>query len=163
MGLGVRQLGLRPWYERRGWTFTNDPGSRTDADWLKYASIRGGIIGAQQAQARDDLKRVWPDVIFSADNYAAHAVMDGADPMNQGANDIPATHVFLDWGVGRLGAIAGISIEKSHNPTAPVALAMNGQLFGAPSPAPCSATATEGCSIPCSPPASTVTGGSTGA
>ena len=37
-----------PWYERRGWTFTNDPGSRPDADWLKYASIRGGIIGASR-------------------------------------------------------------------------------------------------------------------
>jgi len=123
-----------PWYERRGWTFTNDPASRPDADWLKYASIRGGIIGAQQLQARDDLKRVWPNLVFSTDNYAAHAVMDGAEPMNQAANDIPATHVFLDWGVGRLGAIAGIFIEKSHNPTAPVALAMNGQLAGGPIP-----------------------------
>ncbi len=88
-----------PWYERRGWTFTDDPGSRPDADWLKYASIRGGIIGAQQAQARDDLKRVWPDVVFSADNYAAHAVMDGAEPMNQGGQRHPR-HPCLP-GLGR--------------------------------------------------------------
>ena len=60
--------------------------------------------------------------------------MDGADPMNQRTNDIPATHVFLDWGTGRLGTLSGLYIEKSHDPTAHLAVAMNGQLMGGPMP-----------------------------
>ena len=102
-----------PWYEARGWRFTDDPVAGTDDEWRRYATIRGGIIGARQAEAHADIKRVWPDVTFSADNYAAFAVMDGADPMNQRTNDILATHVFLDWGTGRLGTLGGLYIEKS--------------------------------------------------
>jgi hypothetical protein len=123
-----------PWYEARGWKFTNDPAAGSDEDWRRYATIRGGIIGERQAEAHADFKRVWPDATFSADNYAALAVMDGADPMNQRTNDIPATHVFLDWGTGRLGTLSGLYIEKSHDPTAHLAVAMNGQLMGGPMP-----------------------------
>jgi hypothetical protein len=123
-----------PWYEARGWKFTDDPAAGTDEAWRRYATIRGGIIGARQAAAHADFKRVWPDAVFSSDNYAALAVMDGADPMNQRTNDIPATHVFLDWGTGRLGTLSGLSIEKSHDPTAHLAVAMNGQLMGGPMP-----------------------------
>ncbi len=125
-----------PWYEARGWKFTDDPGAGADAAWRRYATIRGGIIGERQAEAHADIKRVWPDAAFSADNYAAFAVMDGADPMNQRTNDIPATHVFLDWGTGRLGTLGGLYIEKSHDPTAHLAVAMNGQLMGGPMPSP---------------------------
>ena len=123
-----------PWYEARGWKFTNNPGAGNDEDWRRYGNIRDGIIGSRQSEAHADLKRVWPDVVFSADNYAAFAVMDGADPMNQQTNDIPATHVFLDWGTGRLGTLSGLYIEKSFNPTAQLAVAMNGQLMGGPMP-----------------------------
>ncbi|MGP0069947.1 MAG: hypothetical protein ACLQGP_40895 [Isosphaeraceae bacterium] len=123
-----------PWYEARGWKFTDDPAAGTDDAWRRYATIRGGIIGARQAEAHADFKRVWPDATFSADNYAAFAVMDGADPMNQRTNDIPATHVFLDWGTGRLGTLSALNIEKSHDPTAHLAVAMNGQLMGGPMP-----------------------------
>lgn len=125
-----------PWYEVRGWPFTNDPAAGTDEQWRRYATIRGGIIGERQAEAHADIRRVWPDVTFSADNYAAFAVMDGADPMNQRTNDIMATHVFLDWGAGRLATLCGLNIEKSLNPTAPLAVAMNGQLMGGPMPSP---------------------------
>jgi len=100
----------------------------------RYGTIRGSIIGSQQDQAHRDLKQVWPNVVFSTVNYAAFAAMDGADPMNQRTSDIPATHVFLDWGTGRLGAISGLCIEKSHDPTALLAVAMNGQLMGGPMP-----------------------------
>ena len=125
-----------PWYEARGWPFTDDPGAGTDDQWRRYATIRGGIIGARQAEAHADIKRIWPDVTFSADNYAAFAVMDGADPMNQRTNDILATHVFLDWGTGRLGTLSGLYIEKSLDPTTHLAVAMNGQLMGGPMPSP---------------------------
>ena len=77
-----------------------------------------------------------PTSTFSADNYAAFAVMDGADPMNQRTNDVLATHVFLDWGTGRLGTLGELYIEKSLDPTAHLAVAMNGQLMGGPMPSP---------------------------
>src|ERR687893_576808 len=43
------------WYEDRGWSFTNDPPSRPDHDWLKYLRIRNAVIGEQQKQASRDL------------------------------------------------------------------------------------------------------------
>lgn len=124
------------WYEARGWKYTPDPGSRPDDDWLKYMRIRCGMLGEQCAQAAKDIKTVWPDVVYSTDLYAPHAIMDGTDPWNQRCNDIPSTHVFVDWGYGKLGAMSGLYIEKAHDPTAKVAHAMNGQLFSARVPQP---------------------------
>ncbi|MBW3540989.1 MAG: hypothetical protein KY476_12020 [Planctomycetes bacterium] len=124
------------WYESRGWKFTNDPASRPADDWLKYMTIRCGIIAQQQARARDDLKSIWPGVVFSTDLYAPHAIMDGTDPLAQEVNDIPASHVFVDWGIDRLGAYSGVMLEKSHDPTSKLAHAMNGQLFAERVPQP---------------------------
>jgi len=124
------------WYEQRGWKYTDDPAGGSDEDWLKYMAIRCAILKENMAQAKQDLKRVWPDLVFSTDLYALHAIMDGTDPLNQQVNDVPATHVFVDWGIDRLGAYSGVMLEKAHDPTARVAHAMNGQLFGEPVPQP---------------------------
>ena len=118
------------WFQRRGWKFTDNPATRDDADWMKYMTIRCGIIGESQAQARDDLRTVWPNLNFETDIYAVAVVMDGADAMNQDVNDSPTTHVFLDWGIGRDFAGTELYIEKSNRPAANVAHAMNGQLMG---------------------------------
>ena len=120
------------WYEQRGWQFTDNPASRTDADWLKYMTIRCEIMKDCQRQARRDLKTPWPQATFSTDLYAPHAIMDGTDPLNQEVNDIPSSHVFVDWGIDRLGAYSGVQLEKSHDPSSRMAHAMNGQLFGDP-------------------------------
>ncbi|MBM3970210.1 MAG: hypothetical protein FJ302_10145 [Planctomycetes bacterium] len=120
------------WYEQRGWQFTDDPASRADDDWLKYMTIRCEIMRDCQRQARRDLKTPWPQATFSTDLYAPHAIMDGTDPLNQEVNDLPASHVFVDWGIDRLGAYSGVQLEKSHDPTSRMAHAMNGQLFGDP-------------------------------
>jgi len=139
--LGAWQSGFapwdtRPWYEARGWAFTDDPASRPDDDWLRYLRIRTSVIGEQQAQARRDLHAAWPAAVFAADCYAVHVVCDGADAMNQVPNDIPCTHVFADWGYPRSAVGSSIAIEKAHAPIAPVAHAMNGQLVGSPIPQP---------------------------
>jgi hypothetical protein len=124
------------WYARHGWKYTQDPASRDDADWMKYMTVRCGIMKEVNAQAKKDLKTVWPGVVFSTDLYAPQAVMDGTDPLNQQINDVPSSHVFLDWGVGKLGALSGLYLEKAHKPEAKIAHAMNGQLFGTPVPQP---------------------------
>jgi hypothetical protein len=126
----------KDWYEAHGWQYTDDPASRPDDDWMKYMTVRCRIIAENDAQARRDLRSVWPDVVFSTDLYAPHAVMDGTDPLNQQVNDFPSSHVFLDWGSGKLGALSGIYLEKAHEPTSRLAHAMNGQLFGTPVPQP---------------------------
>jgi hypothetical protein len=120
----------RQWYESRGWQFTSDIASRDDADWMRYMTIRCAVLKESMAQAKRDLKTVWPDMVFSTDLYAPHAIMDGTDPMNQEVNEIPSTHVFMDWGYGKLGVIGALYLEKAHQPTAKIAHAMNGQLFG---------------------------------
>lgn len=120
------------WYEERGWQFTDNPASRADDNWLKYMTIRCEIMKDCQRQARRDLKTPWPQGTFSTDLYAPHAIMDGTDPLNQEVNDIPSSHVFVDWGIDRLGAYSGVQLEKSHDPTSRMAHAMNGQLFGDP-------------------------------
>lgn len=120
------------WYEQRGWQFTDNPASRTDDDWLKYMTIRCEILKDNQRQARRDIKTPWPQATFSTDLYAPHAIMDGTDPLNQEVNDLPSSHVFVDWGIDRLGAYSGVQLEKSHDPTSRMAHAMNGQLFGDP-------------------------------
>jgi len=124
------------WYEQRGWDFTKDPAARPADDWMKYMRIRCAMLGEQNLQARQDIQTVWPECVFSTDLYAPHAIMDGTDPWNQQVNQIPSTHVFLDWGGGKLSAIGGLYLEKSHDPTAKVAHAMNGQLFGERVPQP---------------------------
>lgn len=124
------------WYAARGWQFTNDPGARPDDDWLKYMTIRTAIMAEQQGQAKQDLKHVWPEMVFSTDLYAPHAIMDGTDPLAQAVNDIPSSHVFVDWGIDRLGAYSGVALEKAHDPLSRLAHAMNGQLFSEPVPQP---------------------------
>ncbi len=124
------------WYEQRGWQFTDNPASRAGDDWLKYMTIRCEILKDCQRQARRDIKLPWSQATFSTDLYAPHAIMDGTDPLNQEVNDIPSSHVFVDWGIDRLGAYSGVQLEKSHDPTSRMAHAMNGQLFGEPVPAP---------------------------
>ena len=118
------------WYEARGWKFTDNPASRGDADWMKYMTVRSGIIGESQAQAKKDLRASWPEARFEADCYAVAVIMDGADAMNQLPNEAPTTHVFLDWGVGRDCTGTELYIEKSSMPTGNVAHAMNGRLMG---------------------------------
>lgn len=136
MASGFPNWDEQAWYESRGWPFTLDPASRDDADWMRYMTVRCDILGAQNAQARRDLQTVCPDLVFSTDLYAPHAIMDGTDPWNQRCNQIPSSHVFLDWGTGKLGVIGGVYLEKAHDPTAKLAHAMNGQLFGKRVPQP---------------------------
>ncbi|MBI1915933.1 MAG: hypothetical protein HYS12_14540 [Planctomycetes bacterium] len=126
----------KDWYEKRGWKYTGDPASRTAGDWLKYMTIRCAIMKEVDAMAKRDLKSIWPEVVFSTDLYAPQAIMDGTDPLNQQVNDVPSSHVFLDWGTGRSGALSGIYLEKAHDPLAKLAHAMNGQLFATPVPQP---------------------------
>ena len=118
-----------PWYASRGWKFTDDPAARPADDWMTYMRIRCGILKEQSNQAKKDVKTSWPDLVFSTDLYAPHAIMDGTDPLNQQVNDIPSSHVFVDFGIDRLGAYSGMMLEKAHNPQVKLAHAMNGQLF----------------------------------
>ena len=99
-------------------------------------TIRCGIMKERQKEASNDLKAVWPDVVFSTDLYAPHAIMDGTDPMNQEVNDVPSSHVFCDWGYGRAGVYSGIFLERTGDPTRPLAHAMNGQLENKTAPQP---------------------------
>ncbi len=133
---GIPNWDEHVWYESRGWSFTNDPGRRSEADWMKYMTVRTRILKEANAAARNDMKSVWPAVRFSTDLYAPHAIMDGTDPMNQEINDFPSTHVFLDWGTGKLGLIGALYLEKAHDPLAKIAHATNGQLFGDTVPQP---------------------------
>jgi hypothetical protein len=136
MASGFPNWDEQAWYQARGWQYTDDPGSRSDADWMKYLTVRCAIMKEQNAQACADLKRVWPSLVFSSDLYAPHAIMDGTDPLNQEVNDLPASHVFMDWGVGKLGALSGLYLEKCDDPTRKLAHAMNGQLMEARVPQP---------------------------
>lgn len=124
------------WYSARGWKYTQGPAARPAEDWMKYLTVRCGIMKEMNAQAKKDLKTVWPGLVFSTDLYAPHAVMDGTDPLNQEVNDVPSSHVFVDWGTSRAGALSGLYLEKAHNPTLPIAHAMNGQLFAETVPQP---------------------------
>jgi len=136
MASGFPNWDEKTWYEDRGWQYTQDIASRSDEDWMRYMTIRCGILGQRNAQAASDLKTVWPGTVFSTDLYAPHAIMDGTDPLNQRVNDIPSSHVFVDWGIDRLGAYSGIMLEKAHAPASKLAHAMNGQLFGRRVPQP---------------------------
>ena len=136
MASGFPNWDEKPWYEARGWNYTQDIAAGSDADWMKYMTIRAAIIKENNSWAKRDLKAVWPNLVFSTDLYAPQAVMDGTDPLNQQVNDIPSTHVFMDWGVGKAGVIGALYLEKAHDPTAKIAHAMNGQLEGATVPQP---------------------------
>lgn len=136
MASGFPNWDEKAWYKARGWDWTDDPASRSAADWMKYMTVRCAIIKEVNGFAKRDLKTVWPGVVFSTDIYAPQAIMDGTDPLNQQVNDVPSSHVFLDWGVGRSGALSGIYLEKAHDPASKLAHAMNGQLFGKPAPQP---------------------------
>ena len=83
---------------------------------MKYMEIRCDILRENMQWARQDLKTVWPTSVFSTDLYAIWALGDGTDPLNQAANDIPSTHVFIDWGQGKLGVIGGsiIGVIAGH-------------------------------------------------
>ncbi|HEX3314509.1 MAG TPA: hypothetical protein VHR72_06420, partial [Gemmataceae bacterium] len=118
----------KDWYESRGWKYTQDIAAGSDADWRKYMTIRCGILKERMKEASLDLKTVWPEMVFSTDLYAPFAIMDGTDSLNQQVNDVPASHVFADWGYGRAGVYSGIFIERAGDPTRPMAHAMNGQL-----------------------------------
>jgi hypothetical protein len=124
------------WYEDRGWKYTDDPASRPDADWMKYMDVRCDIIRESNEFARAVLKAFVAGVPFATDLYALHAVMDGTNALSQTVNDIPTTHVFLDWGMSRAGVIGAAYLEKAHDPTAKVAHATNGQLMEATVPQP---------------------------
>lgn len=126
----------QPWYEARGWKYTNDIAKQSDADFMKYMDIRTGIIRENNFLAKHDLKAALPNVPFSTDLYAPQAIMDGTDPLSQEVNAIPASHVFLDWGTGKAGIIGALYLEKAHDPAAKIAHAANGQLFGAGVPQP---------------------------
>ena len=136
MASGFPNWDEKDWYKARGWDWTNNPGARPADDWMKYMTVRCRIIKEVNGFAKRDLKTVWPALVFSTDIYAPQAIMDGTDPLNQQVNDIPSSHVFLDWGVGRAGALSGIYLEKAHDPASKLAHAMNGQLFGKPVPQP---------------------------
>lgn len=134
MASGFPTWAAKPWYEARGWEFTHDIASRSDADWMKYMTIRCAIIKENYDQARKDIKTVWPEAVWAGDLYAPQAVMDGTDPLNQQVNDIPTSHVFFDFFGGPLSVPGQIYLEKAHDPLAHVAHAMNGQLVGTPGP-----------------------------
>ncbi|MFO0877120.1 MAG: hypothetical protein U0840_07070 [Gemmataceae bacterium] len=129
MASGFPNWDEEAWYIKRGWRYTQDPASGSDSDWMQYMRIRCSILREVNAQARKDLQAFLPCVPFSTDLYAPQAIMDGTDPLNQQINDIPSSHVFLDWGCGKLGAHGGLYLEKSDNPSRKIAHAMNGQLF----------------------------------
>lgn len=134
MASGFPNWNEREWYESRDWRFTHDIGRQSDADWMHYMRLRCSIIREALAQAKEDLKSVWPDVVFASDLYAVSAIMDGTDPLNQQVNDVTTTHVFFDWSGGPAAVPALIHLEKAHEPRAKVAHAMNGQLEGVRGP-----------------------------
>lgn len=118
------------WYEQNGWKFTHDIASQSDRDWLKYIEVRTQIMKQSCAQAAEDHRAVWPDVVWAGDLYAPHALMDGVNPANQEVNDILTTHVFFDWSGGPLSVPGQSYLEKATRPTRKIAHAMNGQLEG---------------------------------
>jgi hypothetical protein len=118
------------WYEQNGWKFTHDIASQSDEDWLRYIDVRTRVIKQCCAQAAEDHRAVWPDVVWAGDLYAPHALMDGVNPANQEINDIITTHVFFDWSGGPMSVPGQSYLEKATRPTGKIAHAMNGQLEG---------------------------------
>ena len=131
MASGFPNHDEKPWYQARGWNYTQDIGNQSDEDWLKYMQIRCSILGESFAQAKADIKSVWPQAHFSTDSYALHAIMDGTDSLNQLPNDVPSSHVFFDFFGGPLSVPGQMQLEKVARPQSKLAHAMNGQLTGA--------------------------------
>ncbi len=134
MASGFPNWDEQPWYETRGWKYTQDIAGGSDADWMKYIAVRCGIMKESYQLAKDDIKTVWPTAKFEGDLYALHAVMDGCDGLNQQVNDTPTSHVFFDWFGGPMSVPGQFNLEKCHAPTTKLAHAMNGQLTGARGP-----------------------------
>ena len=132
MASGFPNWDEQAWYETRGWKYTQDIANQSDADWMKYLTVRCNILAENYEQAKKDVTTVWPEATWSGDLYAPLAIMDGTDPWNQRVNDTPASHVFFDFMGGPLSTCAQMQIEKSHNPLSKLAHAMNGQLMGVP-------------------------------
>ena len=124
----------QPWYEAKGWKYTQDIANCTDEEWMKYMRIRCSILGDNFWQARNDIKTVWPEAIYSTNSYALQAIMDGTDSINQLANDIPSSHIFFDFYGGPMTVTGHIQLEKAATPYSKLAHAMNGQLTGARGP-----------------------------
>ena len=124
--------GTRKLVRERGWKYTQDIAGQSDADWMKYMTVRCGIIKEKYDQARRRTSRACGRRrMVGTDLYAPHAIMDGTDPLNQQVNDVPPRHVFFDWCGGPIGALSGRSTSrKPHDPAAKLAHAMNGQLIG---------------------------------
>ncbi len=127
---GFADWNTAPWLEQHGFEFTNDPGALGDSQYMQYMNLRKLMLREPHQQATDDIKSIWPEALFASDLYAPGAVGDGTDPMNQVVNDIPTTHVFADYGYGKIGVLGAMYMEKAHDPTSKLAHAMNGQLFG---------------------------------
>lgn len=134
MASGFPNWDEQAWYEQRGWKYTQDIAGQSDADWMKYLTVRCAIIKENYDRAKKDIKSVWPAATWSADLYAPYAILDGSDPLNQQVNDVPASHVFFDFFGGPLSATGQMYLEKAHDPAAHLAHAMNGQLTGTPGP-----------------------------
>ena len=134
MASGFPNWDEQPWYETRGWKYTQDVGSNSPAEWQKYLQIRCSIIKESYAQAAADLKTVMPGLTFAGDLYALHAMMDGCDGLNQQVNDIPTSHVFFDWFGGPMAVPGQFHLETCHAPGTKLAHAMNGQLEGVAGP-----------------------------
>jgi hypothetical protein len=134
MASGFPNWDEQAWYEQRGWKYTQNIAGQSDADWMKYLTVRCAIIKENYARAKKDIKSVWPAATWSADLYAPYAILDGSDPLNQQVNDVPASHVFFDFFGGPLSATGQMYLEKAHDPAAHLAHAMNGQLIGTPGP-----------------------------
>lgn len=83
-----------------------------------------------QTMGLNDLKKSNANFVLGNAFSFGLLTPDGTDPLNQQVNEIPSTHVFVDWGYGKLGVIGALYLEKAHQPTAKIAHAMNGQLFG---------------------------------
>jgi len=109
MASGFPNWDEQAWYEQRGVKFTNDIGSYSDSDWMRYMAVRCSILRQNNQWAR--MTALDPaNVPFSTDLYAPQAVMDGADPLSQQINDIPARMCSWigAWAAGRdRGAVPG--------------------------------------------------------
>ncbi len=116
------------WYESHGWKYRQDVAEQSDAEWMKYAALRGDILREVYQQARNDIKQVWPSSKFIADFWDTHHTMGGNDTITQRVNDVPCSHVFFDFYGGPMSTAGLMYQEKAYDPPVHLAHAMNGQL-----------------------------------
>jgi hypothetical protein len=113
-------------YELYGWKYTQDPAAGSRDEWMRFIIANVRQMGDCFAQARKDIKTVWPECVYSQDMYVAWDIGEGCDPWNQTAADVPATHCFMDW-IGSIQALTSMyAAEKSHDPTAKLNILQNG-------------------------------------